>query len=418
MVRRSRLPAVLLLAFTACSRGGGSTQEQRADPPAAPRSTASPALPAEPVAPSAAAAVPPAGATAPSVPEPLPLCHAGAEGPLDAARTHFDAGRFLPALACASQAVALTPDNADAHAERAAALAALQRLEEAQLAYVRLFALHPDHADGLLGAAHLYAVLLPGTREHDEVAALYAERGLNVAGKDAELRGRFAVLSAMAHNDLGQPATALARAEAALAVFPRDIEALHERALSRFELCRFDGAVHDFTALLDDPVSGPSAHHHLALLLEREGRVEEAERHFARAHALAPDDFPAPVVMTREEFREAVARAVGELPEDMRRDLTGIPVTAEELPATQDLLGGEPPLSPVILGLFRGPPLGQACAPDEPAPCRSVALYRKNLLRATRSREELLVQVRVTLLHEVGHLRGEDDGELAARGLE
>ena len=35
-----------------------------------------------------------------------------------------------------------------------------------------------------------------------------------------------------------------------------------------------------------------------------------------------------------------------------------------------------------------------------------------------KSREELNEQIRVTLLHELGHLRGEDDSELAARGLE
>ena len=37
---------------------------------------------------------------------------------------------------------------------------------------------------------------------------------------------------------------------------------------------------------------------------------------------------------------------------------------------------------------------------------------------AVKSRAELVEQIRVTLLHEVGHLRGEDDYELAARGLE
>jgi predicted Zn-dependent protease with MMP-like domain len=47
-----------------------------------------------------------------------------------------------------------------------------------------------------------------------------------------------------------------------------------------------------------------------------------------------------------------------------------------------------------------------------------VALYRLNLARAVRTREELREQIKVTLLHEVGHLRGEDDQELAARGLE
>lgn len=412
MLRRPPLRAAwLTLLLTACTRGGERAAEAPAPAPAAAQE-----VPAPPSS-EARAQVHPT-VDAPLSQDPLPLCKAGAEGPLEAARTHFDAGRFLPALACASQAVAFAPDDPDAHAERAAALAELHRLDEARLAYVRLFALDPDHLDGLLGAAHLYAVLLPGSREHDEVAALYAEKGLRLAGRDASLRERFAVLSAMAHNDIGQPATALARAEMALAHAPHNPEALHERALARFELCRFQEAARDFSALVEDPVSGASAHHHLGLLLEREGRSAEAERHFARARALAPEDYPVPVPMGREEFRAAVARAVKELPVDMQRDLDGVPVAAEDLPATGDLLGGEPPLSPAILGLFRGPPLGEPCGPAEPAPCRSVVVYRKNLQRATRTREELLLQVRVTLLHEVGHLRGEDDGELAARGLE
>ena len=75
-------------------------------------------------------------------------------------------------------------------------------------------------------------------------------------------------------------------------------------------------------------------------------------------------------------------------------------------------------MSPTILGLFRGPSLGEPCPEGEKGPCRSVVLYRRNLARAVTSEEELLEQIRVTLLHEVGHLRGEDDLELAARGLE
>jgi predicted Zn-dependent protease with MMP-like domain len=47
-----------------------------------------------------------------------------------------------------------------------------------------------------------------------------------------------------------------------------------------------------------------------------------------------------------------------------------------------------------------------------------MVVYRKNLGRAVKTKEELVQQIKVTLLHEVGHLRGEDDGELAARGLE
>jgi predicted Zn-dependent protease with MMP-like domain len=84
-----------------------------------------------------------------------------------------------------------------------------------------------------------------------------------------------------------------------------------------------------------------------------------------------------------------------------------------DLPAIEDLTVDEPTLSPTIVGLYRGLPAG---VPDsEP---RSIVLYRKNLLRIVSTQEELRDQVRTTLLHELGHLRGEDDDELRDRGLE
>jgi predicted Zn-dependent protease with MMP-like domain len=228
---------------------------------------------------------------------------------------------------------------------------------------------------------------------------------------------QFALLSAMAFNDLGMAEDALARAAIVLAREPANLEATYERALALFELCRFSEAKASFLVLLNDAEHGAHAHQHLGLLLEREGKWKQAQTHFDKARELAPEDFPPPPLPTEEDFRVAVARAVEALPEDMRKDLKGIPVTAEELPADADLLSGEPPLSPTILGLFRGPPLSEPCDGTE-TPCRSVVLYRRNLARAVRSQAELLEQIQVTLLHEVGHLRGEDDEELAARGLE
>jgi predicted Zn-dependent protease with MMP-like domain len=52
---------------------------------------------------------------------------------------------------------------------------------------------------------------------------------------------------------------------------------------------------------------------------------------------------------------------------------------------------------------------------DEP---RSIVLYRKNLARAVTSRAELEKQVRITLWHEIGHLRGADEDDLRERGIE
>ncbi|MBM4378394.1 MAG: metallopeptidase family protein [Deltaproteobacteria bacterium] len=381
----------------------------------------------------AVAAPAPAAVAAPPSPAPLPprehghghaplsLCETRDESPLEAARAWYDEGEYEKALSCAARASALAPSRAEAHAERATALTALGRYEEAKLAWARTLALDPDGLEGLAGAAHLYTVALPGGREHDELGMLYAERGLHLAASqgDAERVQRFGVLSAMAANDLGLASQALSYAEGVLSAAPADPEAAWERALALFELCRFGEAKAAFEARLGDPEQAAHAHQHLGQVLERKGRQAEAEAHFATARKLHPQDFPPPVVASPERFQALLDGALAGLPEDMKRDLQGVPVTAEDLPSDADLLVNDPPLSPTILGIFRGPPLGEPCVPESPGmPCRSISLYRLNLLRAVGTQEELAEQVRTTLVHELGHLRGEDDSELAARGLE
>lgn len=357
--------------------------------------------------------------------EALPVCQAKGQLPLEAAQNYFDAADFEQALSCAAQAAALTPNDALAHTERANALAALERLEEAKLAYARALAVDPDSLDALLGAAHFYAVALPSTRELDALGSLYAERGLELARSQHEedTALQFARISAMAFNDLGQSADAVERADWVLEHKRGDPEATYERAVGLFELCRFAEAKKAFLGLLGDTERAAHAHHHLGLLFEREGRREEAQKHFEQAQKLNEIDFPVPVMIEPEAFREQLQKTIASLPVDMRRDLRDVPVQAEDLPALEDLTSGEPPLSPTILGLFRGPSLGEPCdagvtGDRQLATCRSVVLYRKNLARAVKTEAELIEQIRVTLLHEVGHLRGEDDFELAARGLE
>ena len=354
---------------------------------------------------------------------PLAVCDAKGKLPLDAARDYADDHQPAKALSCAAQASALYPNDVLAHTERGNALAALERFDEAKLAFTRALAIDPDSLDALLGAAHLYGVALPSSREMDELASLYAERGFDLATSqhDEDTALQFAGLSAMIFNDLGQASDALERASYVLLKHPKDADCRYEKAVALFELCRFDEAKAAFKGLLDDADRGPHAHHHLGLLLEREGKLPEAEKHFAAARAKAPEDFPAPVLLSAEDFEKEVKRIVASLPDDMRKDTRDVPIAVEDVPQTDDLTSGDPPLSPTILGLFRGPPLNEACEPADTEggrPCRSVVVYRKNLARAVKTKDELLEQIRVTLLHEIGHLRGEDDFELAARGLE
>jgi tetratricopeptide (TPR) repeat protein len=370
----------------------------------------------------------------------MALCPVGNRDPdavLDeASRLLYDAGGFQTALACADLAVDLVPQAVEAHHYRAAALAALGRFGEAQVAFAMALARDPDDPETLAAAADFFInIAQPKQRSAILLGLEYARRGSGRAASrrrlDRQLRARLSLLEAEALNDLGQSDAALPRVEAALKLAPQNPAALHERGVSLFSLCRFSDAETAFIAVLREQPDDPYAHYHLGLIQERRGRQAEAEERFARARALAPDDFPAPVEISSEEFRAEVERAVAEQPADVRRALGHVALELIDLPALEDLVAVDPPFAPTIMGLYRGLPLAQdghahaALARDaahadldETAPPRAIVLYRKNLTRAVRSKAELQRQIRRTLIHEIGHLQGLDEDELRRRGLE
>jgi tetratricopeptide (TPR) repeat protein len=356
----------------------------------------------------------------PATEKPLELCPPGEGDPLTRARLFYDKDQFDSALACAARACADDPDSPDAHAERGADLVAVGRLQDAQLAFSRALALEPDHLDALLGAADLFVTRLPGSRDNDELALVYSERGLKEARreKQGDLVGSFALESAMALNDLGRPQEALERADEALKHKAPEDDAIYEKASALYELCRFGDARTLFNKLVKVREKEAFARYHLGLIAERSGDEGTSKQEIQLARQLDPEDFPEEVPITAAEFVQMVDREEAALPDDMKRDIAGVPITTQDLPDLDDLVANDPPLSPAILGLFRGPPLAEKCDASDPGPCRSIVLYRKNLARVTRDKNDLEEQVRVTLLHEIGHLRGEDDMELAARGLE
>jgi tetratricopeptide (TPR) repeat protein len=373
-------------------------------------------------------------------------------------RLLYDVGDYEKALACAELSVDLVPQAVEAHHYRAAALAALGRYGDAQVAFAMALARDPDDPETLAAAADFYInIALPKQRSSVQLGLEYARRGSGRAASrrrlDRRLRARLFLLEAEALNDLGQSDTALAKVDAALKLSPRMSAALHERGVTLFSLCRFRAAEEAFLAVLREHPDDPYAHHHLGLIYERENRDGDAEAHFARARALAPDDFAAPVMLSAEEFRAEVDEAIAEQPPDVRADLAKVSLELSDMPALDDLVAVEPPFAPTIMGLYRGLPLGveegpAAAASQGPAtassaaldieneplasaapaaarvpdrdrvPARAIVLYRKNLARAVRSREELDRQIRRTLIHEIGHLRGLDEDDLRRRGLE
>jgi predicted Zn-dependent protease with MMP-like domain/Flp pilus assembly protein TadD len=345
---------------------------------------------------------------------------------VDAAADAFEEGRPEEALERADEAVALAPRSIPALHHRAAALAELGRLADARAAYDRALAL-PDGKDDpelLAGAADLYVNRLP----EDDAERIDVERGLDLArrarklarrARDRELEGEAAWLEGVALDQLGRAAEALPALDDAAEALPDVPDVLLEKGIALYELCRFDEARQALLAAeaLDRDLAW--VQHQLGLVAERRGDEDEARRRFGRARKLSPDEFPKPIALSPDAFDRAVEDALAALPEAVRRYLANVAITVEDLPSDEDLLASDPPLSPAILGLFRGAPYGRNDGVDPwthlPS---SIVLFQHNLERFARSRVDLIEQIGVTLIHEVGHFLGLDEDELYARGLD
>jgi tetratricopeptide (TPR) repeat protein len=365
---------------------------------------------------------------------------------LDRAADLFDAADYAGALVCAEEAAREAPHSVEAHHNRAIALLHLERLDEARDALTLALALAPNDPETLEAAADLYTNQLPPSADRSLLGLEYARRGSRrVSARDTGRRARLALLEGQALIDLGRSGEALRRLDASLAAEPNVASAEYERGVALFELCRFDDAHRMFEKVLADDSDHAHALYHLGLIEERRGHDALAARYLTAATAEDPKSFPATLPVTQPEFEARVRRAVAGLAPDIRKDLIGIPVEAADVPSSDDLTAEKPPLSPTILGLFRGLPLdwnarepvptksgrsstkGHAedegtpppvrCAPSD-VPDRTIVLYRRNILRTVTTDKELDDAILRTLLHEVGHLRGEDDGSLRDRGLE
>jgi predicted Zn-dependent protease with MMP-like domain len=235
----------------------------------------------------------------------------------------------------------------------------------------------------------------------------------------AELRGRLALLEGQALVALGGARDALSRIAEAARALPGDLDVRAEEANALYELCRFEEAAAVLTRILQEDPGDPWSHWLLGLCFERLGRPALSARHLASAREIAPDDFAESVSLSPDAFEQVVEDALAELPAPVRNYLANVAVSVEDLPDVEELQASDPPHSPSILGIFRGSPLGDKASMDPwshfPS---SIALFQRNLERFARTREELQDEIRVTVLHEVGHFLGLDEEQLRDLGLD
>jgi len=152
-----------------------------------------------------------------------------------------------------------------------------------------------------------------------------------------------------------------------------------------------------------------------ARILEARGEFADADKLFARAHELAPREYPLPVRTTAADFRAILDKVLESLPEVIRSAVAQVPVLVEAKP-TAAIAERAPHITPEVLGLFVGTTVGEMVVAPSGYP-NVVLLYQRNLERAGRSRSEVSKEIKITLLHEYGHYLGFDEEELEHLGL-
>src|SRR5450756_2167953 len=114
------------------------------------------------------------------------------------------------------------------------------------------------------------------------------------------------------------------------------------------------------------------------------------------------------VEMTREEFENAVRDALDQIPADLAAEMDNVVVLVED---------ESPEGEPELLGLYEGVALtdrdgwwAAGSLPDR------ITIFRNPTLAICETREEVVEEVRVTVVHEVGHHFGIEDDRLHELG--
>ncbi len=109
--------------------------------------------------------------------------------------------------------------------------------------------------------------------------------------------------------------------------------------------------------------------------------------------------------LSRQRFECLVKKALATLPEEFQSFLENVAVLIED---------ESPDDMPDTMGLYEGVPLIERSLDSVSLPDR-ITLFKGPIERACRTHAEIEAEVRLTVLHEIGHFFGLEEGQLELR---
>jgi predicted Zn-dependent protease with MMP-like domain/Flp pilus assembly protein TadD len=327
-------------------------------------------------------------------------------GYLERADTAYDAGRFEDAATLYQKHIEVEPDSPEGYHGYGLSLWAIERHADAQQALNSAQKFEPENVAIALDRA---ALLTDHLERHQDAIAI-CEGLLRRKLKKTDMQDAR-LLAAKAYFRLGNDAKMLALLNSALQETPDDIEILSWKAHVLYESGRYDQAKTVHEQCLRMSPEDPGIHWDYGLVLEKLRDSAAAQLEFERAHELAPEEFLLPVPISEKDMLRVARETLSDLPEEFRDVVESVPIIVDDFPSREFVLEN-PTLGPQILGLFTG----NAHHAHHPMPT-AIMLFRKNLEKIVGDRDELEMEIRKTLLHEIGHYLGLDEEDLKARGL-
>jgi len=120
----------------------------------------------------------------------------------------------------------------------------------------------------------------------------------------------------------------------------------------------------------------------------------------------------------RTEFESLVEKALEQIPTPFMQAIQNVAILVEEWPdpdVVEEITGcrGE-----LIYGLFSGTPLSQQHIEDSGVLPPVIAIYQGPLVEDFPELDQLIAEIKITLVHEIAHFMGLDEEAVRAYGYD
>jgi predicted Zn-dependent protease with MMP-like domain len=122
--------------------------------------------------------------------------------------------------------------------------------------------------------------------------------------------------------------------------------------------------------------------------------------------------------VSKDEFGELVEEALRELPPEFAQFIEEIPIEIHDSPSKQQLESLKIKRGGTLLGLYSGRPRTVRSVEHSGVLPDRIYLFQGPIQSIVGSREELVLQIRKTLLHEIGHHFGMSEDDLERLGYQ